>query len=226
MKSILLIGSVLFQSFIFGQNSKTIQFVPLFNNLSLELGKNYTLNDSTWFQISTCRFYLSNLAFYKDGKLKEKVNEFYLLDIEEPTSFLIEIKKGDYDEISFTIGIDSSTNVAGILDGVLDPINGMYWAWNSGYINFKLEGISSESTEKNKSFEFHLGGYLAPYQTIQTVNLPILKDSNVLLIGFDIATFISNIDFNISPNVMIPGLNAVKLSSVLPSIFTVLPNEN
>ena len=102
----------------------------------------------------------------------------------------------------------------------------MYWAWNSGYINFKLEGTSSQSTEKNKSFEFHLGGYLAPYQTIQTVNLPITINSKDILIGFDILAFMKEIDFKKSSNVMIPGLNAVKLSSVLPSIFSVLPNEN
>lgn len=226
MKILLLIIALLFQFFVFGQDSNRIQLKPLFNSLPFELGKTYNQNDSIWFQISTCRFYLSNLSFYKDGKLKEKTNEFYLLDLDEPSSLLINLQNNEFDQISFSIGIDSITNVAGILDGALDPINGMYWAWNSGYINFKLEGTSSESTEKNKSFEFHLGGYLAPYQTIQTVNLPITINSKDILIGFDILAFMKEIDFNKSSNVMIPGLNAVHISSILPSIFTVLPNEN
>jgi hypothetical protein len=225
MKGFLLFCLVFVHVHLVGQEKKSIQFVPFFNNLSLELGKKYMLNDSTWFEFSTCRFYVSNLSFLNEGKLKEKTNEFYLLDLDEPASLLIDLQNNEFDQISFSIGIDSITNVAGILDGALDPINGMYWAWNSGYINFKLEGTSSKSTEKSKSFEFHLGGYLAPYQTIQTVNLPIQTSLDPILIQFDIYHFIQSVDFNKTSNVMIPGLNAVKLSSVLPSIFTVLPNE-
>jgi len=225
MKGFLLCCLVFIHVHLVGQEKKSIQFVPFFNNLPLEIGKKYVLNDSTWFEFSTCRFYVSNLSFLNEGKLKEKVSEFYLIDLEEPKSLFVDIKNTQFDQISFSIGIDSTTNVAGILEGALDPINGMYWAWNSGYINFKLEGTSSQSTEKNKSFEFHLGGYLAPYQTIQTVHLPISNNSKDILIGFDILAFMKEIDFNKSSNVMIPGLNAVQFSSILPSIFTVLPNE-
>ena len=225
MRILFIIVTLIFQFFIFGQEYIRLQLTPLFSGLPLELDKNYILEDSSWYKFSTCRFYLSNLSFFKEGKLKAKVNEFYLFDLEDPSSFSITFKNEDFDYLSFSIGIDSTTNVAGILDGTLDPIKGMYWAWNSGYINFKLEGTSSESTEKNKSFEFHIGGYLAPYQTIQTVHLPISNNSKDLLIGLDILTFMKEIDFNKSSNVMIPGLNAVQISSILPSIFTVLPNE-
>lgn len=221
-----MIVTLLFQFFIFGQENRGIKLTPLFNGSPLELDKNYILEDSSWYKFSTCRFYLSNLSFFKDGKLKEKVNEFYLFDLEDPSSFSITFINEDFDQISFSIGIDSTTNVSGILDGTLDPIKGMYWAWNSGYINFKLEGTSSESTEKNKSFEFHLGGYLAPYQTIQTVSLPIEKNSNDILISFDLYPFIAGVDLKKSSNVMIPGINAVKLSALLPSLFTILKDEN
>jgi hypothetical protein len=46
-------------------------------------------------------------------------------------------------KITFSAGIDSLTSTAGIQKGVIDPINGMYWAWQSGYVNFKIEGKSS-----------------------------------------------------------------------------------
>ena len=226
MKFLLIFIATLLEFFIFGQGNRRLQLTPLFNGLPLELDKNYILEDSSWYKFSTCRFYLSNLSFFKDGKLKEKVNEFYLFDLEDTSSFSITFKNEDFDNLSFSIGIDSSTNVAGILDGTLDPINGMYWAWNSGYINFKLEGTSSESTEKNKSFEFHLGGYLAPFQTIQTVNLPIEKNLNDILIRFDLYTFIIGVDLKKSNNVMIPGINAVKLSVLLPQLFTISKDEN
>ena len=59
--------------------------------------------------------------------------------------------------IYFQIGIDSLTNVSGDLDGDLDPALGMYWAWNSGYINMKLEGKSSSCKSVKKEFQFHIG---------------------------------------------------------------------
>ena len=57
------------------------------------------------------------------------------------------IPAGDYNQITFTIGVDSlrSTMDVSKRPGVLDPAqghDGMYWTWNSGYIFFKMEGIS------------------------------------------------------------------------------------
>src|SRR5690606_30719310 len=50
--------------------------------------------------------------------------------------------------------------------GVLDPTGteseGMYWGWNSGYIFFKMEGISAaapaDPTGQHK-FRYHIGGF-------------------------------------------------------------------
>ena len=56
------------------------------------------------------------------------------------------------------LGVDSVLNYNGVHEGALDPINGMYWTWQTGYINCKLEGnIICDSSRK--SFEYHIGGY-------------------------------------------------------------------
>jgi len=70
------------------------------------------------------------------------------------------------------IGTDSITNVSGALDGDLDPIKGMYWAWNSGCINFKLEGTRVISGKKTP-FEYHIGGYNGPQATAMKKSIKI-----------------------------------------------------
>ncbi|MFM7596403.1 MAG: MbnP family protein, partial [Flavobacteriales bacterium] len=38
------------------------------------------------------------------------------------------------------IGMDSLSNTLGKLEGPFDPLLGMYWAWNTGYIQLKVVG--------------------------------------------------------------------------------------
>ncbi|MEC8457907.1 MAG: MbnP family protein [Bacteroidota bacterium] len=55
-------------------------------------------------------------------------------------------------------GVDSLLNYNGIHEGALDPINDMYWTWQTGYIHCKLEGYILNHTTK-QNFEYHIGGY-------------------------------------------------------------------
>ena len=68
------------------------------------------------------------------------------------------------------------------MDGDLDPLKGMYWAWSSGFINFKLEG-SCLNCGSEKEFTYHIGGFIAPYQSFQTASIPL----NQKIHDFDIA---------------------------------------
>jgi hypothetical protein len=203
----------------YGQTTSiNITFQPSISNELIELNTIYSLTDSSKIEITTCRFYVSNFSFFSKGKLLTQNKEAFLIDLENPESLSIDNLDGDFDQLIFNLGIDSSTNVAGILDGDLDPIKGMYWTWNSGYINFKLEGSITNNTGKKIPFEYHLGGYLPPFQTIQTISID-RENANSATIQFDISQFISSIDFEKCSNVMIPGATAVELSKSLASCF-------
>jgi hypothetical protein len=203
----------------YGQTTSiNITFQPSISNELIELNTIYSLTDSSKIEITTCRFYVSNFSFFSKGKLLTQNKEAFLIDLENPESLSIDNLDGDFDQLIFNLGIDSSTNVAGILDGDLDPIKGMYWTWNSGYINFKLEGSITNNTGKKIPFEYHLGGYLPPFQTIQTISID-RENANPATIQFDISQFISSIDFEKCSNVMIPGATAVELSKSLASCF-------
>lgn len=225
VRFLLLFFLLIVQLELFGQVNNTLQFVPLYNGEEIELEKNFIVKDSNWIKFSSCRFYLSNFNFYYHNELIQTDNSIFLLDLENPTSLLPDFKPCVYDKVTFSIGIDSITNVSGILDGVLDPINGMYWAWNSGYINFKLEGKSSLSTNVDKSFEYHLGGYLPPYTTIQSVEISWLGFNSDRKIEIELATFLANVDLVNKNTLMIPGKEAAAISKILPTLFTIERSE-
>ena len=100
------------------------------------------------FTVSRFRYYLSNFSLKNaDGKEVE-LPGYFLVDEEVPESKKIPftgIPKGKYTSISFTIGIDSLHNCSGAQSGTLDPVNGMFWTWNTGYIFLKLEGHANSS---------------------------------------------------------------------------------
>ena len=71
--------------------------------------------------------------------------------------------------VRLTLGVDSITNAAGIHCCALDPANGMYWSWQSGYIQFKLEGKEKEGPTLN----LHLGGFSNAHMSSITDEIPI-----------------------------------------------------
>lgn len=224
-KFLLLFFLVYLQVQLYGQEKNTLQFVPMYKGQDVELSKNYGSTDSNWIHFSSCRFYLSNFTFYYQNQLIQTEKSIYLLDLVNPASLILDFKPFKFDKITFSIGIDSITNVSGVLDGVLDPINGMYWAWNSGYINFKLEGKTSLSTNPDKSFEYHLGGYLPPFSTIQSVDISWLDFNSNRKVEIELATFLENVDLVSKNSLMIPGKDAAMISKILPTLFKIEKNE-
>ncbi|WP_394666872.1 MbnP family protein [uncultured Chryseobacterium sp.] len=207
-------------NFLFSQNAVTgIQFSPVWGSEKLEIEKKYTLKDDVVF-ISKLKFYVSDINLKKSGKTVFKTPEkSYLIDSENRLK--IDFDKNiteDFDEIQFNIGIDSLTNVSGAMGGDLDPVNGMYWSWQSGYINFKIEGNSENSGAVHKDFQFHIGGYSKPFETLQRVILPLKRNQNVIFV--DILRFLSEIDLSKTHSVMSTGEKAVVLARQFQKIFS------
>ena len=83
------------------------------------------------------------------------------------------IKPGTYNAISVLLGVDSARNVSGVQSGALDPVKGMFWTWNSGYIYTKLEGTSPSSSQVNGKFEYHIGGFRWPFSAIRNFTVTL-----------------------------------------------------
>ncbi len=157
-----------------------IVFIPMFNNETLELGsKQYrdAMGDSLY--IDLLRFYVGNFALTSAGKeiaISKGVESYHLLDAENPNDWVITIPNvpaANYNALEFTVGVDSAINTTGAMSGDLDPVKGMYWAWNTGYIMAKIEGRSKVCLTLHHAFEFHIGGYASPYNTVRKASLPL-----------------------------------------------------
>ena len=174
--------------------------------------------------LETFKFYVSEVFFSYKGKTTFiEENSYHLIDFEYKNTlsfWLTPSKEIQYDHIHFNLGIDSLTNVSGALDGDLDPTKGMYWTWQSGYINLKMEGKLLPSYPINHNFEFHLGGYLPPYQSFQKIKLRCEPSDNII-IKVNPSTFFDRINFKSQNNVMSPGKEALKLSILASQLFTI-----
>ena len=194
--------------------SQTIIPIDLqFGKNSLKLNQDIALNDSVQIQFSTVRFYLMNVVIYSNSKAYKMKEAAKLIDAETDNFLIFEETIASIDSVSFLLGTDYAANTSGVLEGDLDPINGMYWAWNSGYINVKLEG-KRVTNGNNKTFEFHLGGYVAPHATARNIrSVNIEKSNRQITIDFQ-SFFLLESTFEKS-TILIPGVEAAELMDQL-----------
>ena len=205
------------------QQGQIIRFELIAQGQPFQLDKNYfmaSLNDSV--SISKLKFYISDISIAKHGKKEETLRQkHYLIDAENADSRIIYLdNKYSFDRISFNLGVDSLTNVGGVKGGDLDPIHGMYWTWQSGYINIKLEGYSPVCNTRNHFFQHHLGGYMLPYNCLQRINLNVDEDETEITILVDVLKYIESINISTTPEVMSPGTHAVSMAENFSKIFS------
>ena len=186
---------------------------------NIENNQRYYFNEKDWIEFSELKIYLSNYSLGKNhGEVILKLVD--LVDNENADSKIIldSLDINDFETFSFQLGLDSIINTSGILYGDLDPINGMYWAWNSGYIHLKMVGKSSLVPCTNNEFEFHLGGYRKPNETFFDVTLPI--KGNILKLNLK-SLYLNHIDFNTTTQIMIPGSTAKKITDATANLFSI-----
>lgn len=195
---------------VYGEHSLVLQTEP------------NPLNPIDSIQFETLKFYISNIQLLFSGNVVyTESGSFHLIDAADAKSLKISLhpdSKISYNEIHFNLGIDSNTNVSGAQGGDLDPTKGMYWTWQSGYINFKLEGTSVVCPTLKNKFEFHLGGYQAPFKTLQAIRLKI-HSKGVKDIYLDLKKYFDAIDLKKQNQVMSPNQQAVELSAILTKCF-------
>jgi hypothetical protein len=123
---------------------------------------------------TTFKYYVSNIQLKRtDGTWWAAEESYYIVDLTDPESAELPIPQvpaGDYVAVRMTLGVDSTRNVSGAQTGALDPANGMFWSWNSGYIMLKAEGTSPQSSDGQ--FSFHLGGFYGANNAVTEREFP------------------------------------------------------
>jgi hypothetical protein len=128
----------------------------------VELGKEIeSESGARKFRFTKIKQYVSNITLFEASRcVWRDTGGFYLVDAADAAGCQIGINYPVdlvFDEISLVFGIDSTTQAAGVMGGALDPLNGMYWTWQSGYIHLKIEGEMLEQ-QKSTALEYHIGG--------------------------------------------------------------------
>ena len=199
--------------FLFSQSASCIKFNPTFGSEKLSADSVYYLNVSDSIQITSLRFYVSNMELLDNNKsVWIDSNPCHLIDAFNEKTLSINIpSKISYSTLKFNLGIDSTTNVSGAMGGDLDPTKGMYWTWLSGYINFKLEGTSNICKTRHNEFQFHLGGYQHPFNSLQTVFIEISSKSTIE-INIDLLKIFQQINLAQQHHIMSPEQDAMDFS--------------
>lgn len=212
---------LLFPLVTFAQESQ-IRFKLTFNAHEIEIGKSY-LFENRKIVLENLKFYISNLVLLSNNKIVFQDSlPARLIDIENKNSLSINVKNGlKFDKIVFNLGIDSITNVSGALGGDLDPTKGMYWTWQSGYINFKLEGKDPLCKSRHQKFQYHLGGYAHPFSSLRKVELKLSRKTFNTIIKLPVEKFLKEAKPEIQSEIMSPGYRSVELSSVIKNLFFV-----
>jgi hypothetical protein len=205
-----------------------IEIKPTFGGQPLSISTaTYLTSGGDTVSIDRFRFYISSVVVtFDNGEKYTEENSYHLIDAEDPSSLSISLKNipaGKVSAILFNIGVDSTASVSGALSGALDPVKGMYWAWNSGYINAKLEGTcKTNKGKKNYAFEFHVGGYLQPYYALRSVNLGFSAEvKNKIVINADASAWLHNADLRRENTVVIPGKEAMLTADKYSKMFSI-----
>ena len=214
----------LFFGLCLSSGAQQLSIRPVFGSDTLDWGKDkYSSAKGETMSFSTLELYLSDFTWTDTlGKEKKEPGRVELLEAgAEKQNLSISHPLGSLKRVCFRFGLDSATQVSGKMDGDLDPALGMYWAWNTGYIQCRLEGNSVSSKGKKGKFEFHLGGYSAPWATDQKVCLdltnPSIKGKQEVFL--DLKSLIDQVSLKKTHSVLIPGEQAWQLSHFLGAGF-------
>lgn len=164
------------------------------------------------FTLSTVKYYIGHVTLEGRTGTRHILADHVLIDAEDSTSGLIalrDIPEGTYTRLTFMVGVDSIHNTGGPLEGVLDPLNGMYWTWATGFIFVKVEGASPSSQHPKNRLEYHLGGFAHPHQNTRWVTLefkrPLVMTTHDIAVDvmFDVGAWLdaSGVDVAKQPTV-------------------------
>ncbi|MDI1256147.1 MAG: hypothetical protein PSV16_08580 [Flavobacterium sp.] len=204
------------------KDTLSIHLNPMFADVPLVLNKTYITKNQDTLEISTFKFYITAIEIhYADGSVFKEEQSYHLVDIADfkSKSIALPTTNQEISKVVFNIGVDSTASVSGALSGDLDATKGMYWAWQSGYINMKIEGKSTSCKTRKNQFQFHIGGYLQPNYAMRTIVLFPVK--NQLNFAVDASKLFESIHLSETNAIMIPGKKAMQIADLSVKMFKI-----
>jgi hypothetical protein len=210
----------------------TIRFKNWVGNKEVKLfDDTYTDPFGEPFIITKFRYYISHISYTGESNKEVDLPEnYYLINEDDSLSKIIQLPVAGIKSISFLIGVDSMKNVSGVHTGSLDPMNGMFWTWNSGYIFAKLEGQSDSSHAPAHSFTWDVGGFRQHENALRKVKLTLpaglSSADNTITVNADVLKWFEGIHLlkiSQSPVCHQPGKLAMQIADNYSVMFSVAP---
>ncbi|PZX48548.1 MbnP family protein [Algoriphagus chordae] len=129
---------------------------------ALELnGKSFTLPSGEDFTPKKFKYYISNVVLTnsKTGETYTEMDSYHLISEDGNKNInLGMIPSSNYDQLTFSIGVDEVANGKIDQTGDLDPNSDMAWNWNTGYKFLVLEGeFTNASSGDRQGLIMHIG---------------------------------------------------------------------
>ncbi len=217
-------------AFCVAQTQQSISFQHMMGNQALVLEDSLQNSNGEKLVVRRFKYYISNLVLIDEQGYKQAYADiYYLVNEAEPSSKKIILPNANknYSAIEFVLGVDSARNCSGIQTGVLDPMQGMFWTWNTGYVFAKLEGAAPSSALPAHAFTYHIGGFKTGENVLKKIRLEIPEKSlpKDLQVKVDINTWFSGTNTLLiaeRPVCHSPGALAMKFATNYAQMFSII----
>jgi hypothetical protein len=158
-----------------GNYTVKVTFKHKVGSSNFALNTNYSNPFGETYRLSAFKYYISNTELLRNSTKvgAEDKDGYHLVSATDAASetFSFNVSTTKLNALSFLIGVDSLRNVSGAQTGALDPLNGMFWTWSTGYIMAKMEGSSPVSSQPLNEVVFHIGGFKGNQNATRRVTL-------------------------------------------------------
>lgn len=166
----------------------------------LQFGKTYQTPQGQPYQIELLKMYISEVALVRPDGREVGADGLVLAEFKRGTPtqgvsvMKLDVPAGQYRGIRFNVGVPRELNHldAGTQQMPLGVNSGMYWAWNPGYIFYRLEGVVLLPEGKQK-WVIHMGtdAFRIPVrlQDLQTrrVQINVPPNGGSITLNLDVA---------------------------------------
>jgi len=170
-----------------GQSAVVVYHQVKLGEVQVLLGEWQKSDSNVSVRIDKLRWYVSLPPAGKKG------SKAWLLDLADSASLDQQMSRPVNNKISLLFGIDSAIQVGGVGTGALDPLRGMYWTWQTGYVQWKMEGaIRVDGVES--PLELHLGGFDGATKSQSMLSdYLIYPTTNSVIAQWDILPFLADV---------------------------------
>ena len=216
-----------------GRHLLTIRFRHVVGRRPLQLSSTlYTNRFGEPFSVEQFKYYISALRVIdEDGHEELLIQDPHLIDESDSASLTLHLSTDQRPirAIRWLLGVDSAANTGGVQTGDLDPMLGMFWTWNSGYIYARLEGQSDSAKAPAHRFTWDIGGYKTGVNAARGVVLGITgdwSDDKPLTIKADLLKWFDGkapVRLGQAPTCHEPGALAMQLADNYSTMFSIAP---